>query len=122
MQDLARPGGGGLRVQLVQPLVNVGQDGLGLRVVRPVRVLHDGLRLRLQALALVVDGHDGLQGGVVGGVHLPVEVINVNVLGDGHLPGAQHLEQGGLAAPVGADEAVAAEGVGGGEGGGGGEG
>ena len=50
--------------------------------------------------------HDGLQRSQVAGLHLPVQVVGVHMVGDGHLPVAQRFEQAGLAAPIGANQAI----------------
>ena len=62
--------------------------------------------LAASVLASGTHFHDSLQRSQVTGLHLPVQVVGVHMVRDGHLPVAQRFEEAGLAAPIGANQAI----------------
>ena len=72
--------------------------------------------LTASVLASATHFHDCLQRRQVAGLHLPVQVVRVHMVRDGHLPVAQRFEQAGLAAPIGANQAIPPAGAARGEG------
>ena len=96
VEDVSCLGLGCVRAEVVQSLVDLHEVLLALVVLAGGELL----RQLLQLDPLLVSLHDALQRSLLAGGHLAGEVVDVDVLLDGHLPVTEDCQQGRLSTTV----------------------